>query len=110
MSMLVRHHIVDGCQQTDAVVKRWCGTLQVSMSQPHEAQQAEAATELSTTEAGSLLLRAGQKRFFFDAFCNPHGSFFRITEVCYGLLICSPAQNKLDIGCREYQGALFASG
>ena len=80
------------------------------MSQPHKAQQAEAATELSTTEAGSLLLRAGQKRFFFDAFCNPHGSFFRITEVCYGLLICSSAQNKLDGGCREYQGALFASG
>ena len=71
------------------------------MSQPQKAQQAEAATELSTTEAGSLLLRAGQKRFFFDAFSNPHGSFFRITEVCWRPIHCSSAQNKPGIGCRR---------
>jgi len=38
-------------------------------------------TVLSTTEAGSLLLRTGQKRFFFDTFSNANGGFFRITEV-----------------------------
>ena len=38
-------------------------------------------TEMSCTEAGGVVLRAGLKRFFFDTFQNPNGSFFRITEV-----------------------------
>lgn len=36
---------------------------------------------LSTTDLGSLLVRAGHKRFFFDACHNHHGRFLRITEV-----------------------------
>ena len=41
----------------------------------------DAPAELSTTEAGSLLLRTGLKRFFFDTFSNTQGTFLRITEV-----------------------------
>lgn len=41
----------------------------------------DAPAELSTTEAGSLLLRTGLKRFFFDTFSNAQGTFLRITEV-----------------------------
>lgn len=36
---------------------------------------------LTTTDAGSLLVRAGHKRYFFDACSSPHGEFVRITEV-----------------------------
>ena len=40
-----------------------------------------APPQLMTTEVGSLLVRAGHKRYFFDACNNAHGQFLRITEV-----------------------------
>ncbi|CAL8465643.1 g5179 [Coccomyxa elongata] len=36
---------------------------------------------LTMTEEGSLLVRAGHKRYFFDACSNHHGEFLRVTEV-----------------------------
>lgn len=61
----------------------WHGIC-AQVSAPLQGQVAlltDAPAELSTTEAGSLLLRTGQKRFFFDTFSNAQGTFFRITEV-----------------------------
>ena len=55
--------------------------VQVSMPMLGQAALGSLPTELSCTEAGGVLLRAGLKRFFFDTFQNPNGSFFRITEV-----------------------------
>lgn len=48
---------------------------------PGQAFLGSLPTELSCTEAGGVVLRAGLKRYFFDTFQNPNGSFFRITEV-----------------------------
>jgi hypothetical protein len=42
---------------------------------------------LTTTDAGNLLVRAGHKRYFFDACSNLHGEFLRITEVTYPPLL-----------------------
>jgi hypothetical protein len=36
---------------------------------------------LTTTDVGSLVVRAGHKRYFFDGCTNQHGQFLRITEV-----------------------------
>ena len=55
--------------------------VQVSMPMPGQAVLGSLPTELSYTEAGGVVLRAGLKRFFFNTFQNPNGSFFRITEV-----------------------------
>ena len=55
--------------------------MQVSMPMLGQALLGSLPTELSCTEAGGVVLRAGLKRFFFDTFQNPNGSFFRITEV-----------------------------
>ena len=54
---------------------------QVSMPMLGQGPVGSLPTVLSTTEAGSLLLRTGQKRFFFDTFSNANGGSFRITEV-----------------------------
>ncbi len=55
--------------------------MQVSMPMLGQALLGSLPTELSCTKAGGVVLRAGLKRFFFDTFQNPNGSFFRITEV-----------------------------
>ena len=54
-----------------------------------------APPQLMTTEVGSLLVRAGHKRYFFDACNNSHGQFLRITEVS-PRLICWPPFRRLQ--------------
>lgn len=49
-----------------------------------------APPQLMTTEVGSLLVRAGHKRYFFDACNNSHGQFLRITEVGHRKTMCGP--------------------
>ena len=56
------------------------------MPMPGQALLGSLPAQLSCTEGGGVLLRAGLKRFFFDTFQNPNGSFLRITEVQSGHL------------------------
>lgn len=52
---------------------------------------------LSVTEVGGLMVRAGHKRYFFDAGSNAHGQFVRITEVGLLYTFVSFAQAPLFI-------------